>query len=311
MVVYQWQGTEYVPTSTEQLDDDFSSGWRIRCWPLQPNNALLHQHLNQLAPAPLMIMANEFGVDIYVAGMTEQEIQSWTANLSDVPFNYAVQSTNESRVKPELLVFDMDSTLIQMECIDELARRCGFYDKVAAITESAMRGELDFAQSLRKRVALLKELPVSVIDDLAADLPFTQGVQAMAKWARQQGIHLAVVSGGFVPFVEALKRQLHFDFAHANTLEQKEGQLTGEVSGIIVDGERKKELLIEMREQLSLPAAAVWAIGDGANDLPMMHEAGLGIAFDAKPKVKAQAMAAIHQPDMLLLLQLLQFDESH
>ncbi len=305
MQLYTWQGNDYAPEHSENTKPDFARGWRIRFWPCPGQEGELWSWLSQLAPAPLWLSRDDTAAEVFIADISQQEIERWTSELATAPFNYAVTTAQTRSVKPQLLVFDMDSTLIQMECIDELARRCGFYDKVAAITESAMRGELDFAQSLRKRVALLNGLSTSVIDELAADLPFTEGVRAMAEWAKPKGITLAVVSGGFVPFVEALKQALNFDYAYANTLEYKDDHLTGEVSGDIVDGERKKDLLINMREQLGLPREAVWAIGDGANDLPMMKEAGLGIAFDAKPKVKAQAMAAIHQPDMGSLLELL------
>lgn len=306
MQLYKWKGNEYVPEHSDNTKDEFANGWRMRFWSCDEQQCELWSWLSQLAPAPLWFSEEGAAAEVFIADIELQHIERWTSELATAPFNYAVTTAKTRSVKPQLLVFDMDSTLIQMECIDELARRCGFYDKVAAITESAMRGELDFAQSLRKRVALLDGLSTSVIDELAADLPFTEGVKAMAEWAKQQGMTLAVVSGGFVPFVEALKHQLNFDFAFANTLEHKDGLLTGKVSGSIVDGERKKALLIELRERLALPKEAVWAIGDGANDLPMMQEAGLGIAFDAKPTVKAQASAAIHQPDMTSLLGLLQ-----
>jgi phosphoserine phosphatase len=303
MSFYCWTGDDYAPAASP---DDFPKpAWSLRFWPSGLESCLLSR-LKQLAPLPLDIQLSDAMVEIRLPELELERLKQWVAQLVDAPFNYAVQPMATRIHRPELMVFDMDSTLIQMECIDELARRCGFYQQVAAITESAMRGELDFAQSLRKRVALLKGLPTSVIDQLACELPLTEGVETMANWARQQGIKLAIVSGGFVPFAESLQRKLQFDYAFANQLGQHNGHLTGEVIGPIVDGERKKSLLIDLRQQLKLSPESVWAIGDGANDLPMIHEAGLGIAFDAKPRVKAQAWSAIHSANFLPLLQLLQ-----
>jgi phosphoserine phosphatase len=305
MSLYYWTGTGYAPQSESADSLPAKPQWSLRFWPCAVDSLFL-SHLKTFAPVPLNIHIQDSVIEVLLPEFDESIVREWVLGLVDAPFNYALQPIEARTHKPKLLVFDMDSTLIQMECIDELARRGGFYDQVAAITEAAMRGELDFAQSLRKRVALLKGLPVSIMDDLADDLPLTEGVEDMAHWARQQGIQLAIVSGGFVPFAETLKQRLQFDFAFANQLGERDGTLTGEVVGSIVDGQRKKTLLIELRTQLGLPAESVWAIGDGANDLPMINEAGLGIAFDAKPKVKAQSLAAIHHANMQALLMLLQ-----
>ncbi len=232
---------------------------------------------------------------------TDNQWLKLLAEQSDLDFCF--QSSEMRFRQPKLMVFDMDSTLIQMECIDELARRCGFYPEVAAITEQAMRGELDFSQSLRKRVSLLNGLSICEIEAMLKDLPLSKGVDEFSKWAKKQGIILAVVSGGFVPFVESIKTRLSFDYAFANTLEQASGKLTGKVLGEIVDGERKKQILIELANKHQLEMEDVWAIGDGANDIPMMTTAGFGVAFDAKPKVRAAAKAAIAQPDMSVLLK--------
>ncbi len=281
----------------------------VRLWPVQESQ--LHNWLGYLASLDISHIAhkkqqnfNEYLLDL--TGLNESQIRLQLSQyLSELSINYACMPLSQRVIKPRLMVFDMDSTLIQMECIDELARQCGFYEQVAQITESAMRGELDFAQSLRKRVVVLKGLPLEVITNLAQELPVTPWVPEVVQWAKQQQCKIAVVSGGFVPFVEALKQQLDLDYAFANTLENNGNQLTGQLLGDIVDGERKKQLLLSLTEQLQLSKEEVWAIGDGANDLPMMRVAGLGIAFDAKPKVRAQAHAAIHQADMTQLLSIL------
>lgn len=230
---------------------------------------------------------------------------SLLAAFSQQPLNYALMPLAERNTRPRLMVFDMDSTLIQMECIDEIARQVGCYEQVSEITEAAMRGELDFSQSLRRRVALLNGLAEADFLKLTQQLPLTDGVLSVVEWARQNDCRIAVVSGGFVPFVEHLKQQLGLDFAFANQLEVTAERLTGEVLGEIVDGAKKREILIRLREQLGLSAAQVWAVGDGANDLLMLGEAGLGVAFDAKPKVRAEAFAVIDQADLSELLNLL------
>ncbi|WP_144393956.1 phosphoserine phosphatase SerB [Pleionea sediminis] len=243
-----------------------------------------------------------FEVLLWMDEIAFSKLREW---LSSQSFNYALVASQHRFIKPKLMVFDMDSTLIQMECIDELARQCGFYDKVSEITERAMRGELDFSESLRERVALLDGLPLKVIDTLASSLPVTKGVNKVTNWAKTNNCKVAVVSGGFVPFVNQLKNDLGLDYAFANTLEENSGTLTGKVLGTIVDGHQKRNHLIEIRDSLGLKSEEVWAIGDGANDLPMMEAAGLGVAFDAKPKVRKEANASIYKPDMSQLITLL------
>lgn len=204
--------------------------------------------------------------------------------------------------QPGLLLMDMDSTAIQIECIDEIAALAGIGDQVAEITERAMRGELDFTQSLRARVALLEGHPASLIDQVAAKLPLSEGIAELCAALKPRGWKLAVVSGGFVPMVEQLQQTLGLDAAFANTLEVADGKLTGRVSGDIVDAVRKAELLKALRAEYQLSRNQVLALGDGANDLLMLAEAGLGVAYKAKPKVRAEAdWALTHNPlDALL-----------
>lgn len=204
-----------------------------------------------------------------------------------------LQRADVHRLHRRLVVMDMDSTLVTIEVIDELARACGKYEKVAEITERAMRGELDFEQSLRARVALLAGQPAEILDRISANLPFAAGAERFVGALRRLGIRTAVLSGGFVPAVEAARRHLGLDYAFANRLQVREGRFTGEFEGPIVDARRKAELLewIAAREGLSLPQ--VVAIGDGANDRLMLERAGLGVAYRAKPALRAFADACL------------------
>ncbi|MFC3533340.1 phosphoserine phosphatase SerB [Vogesella facilis] len=189
-----------------------------------------------------------------------------------------------------LLVSDMDSTLITIECIDEIADMQGLKPQVAAITERSMRGELDFTQSLCERVALLAGLPEAALAQVYEQrLQLMPGAQALLAACREHGVKFMLVSGGFTYFTERLQAELNLDYTYANQLEIVDGKLTGRVLGDIVDGEAKRRLLIAKREQLGLRADQVIAVGDGANDLAMLAEAGVGVAAHAKPVVRAQA----------------------
>jgi phosphoserine phosphatase len=204
-----------------------------------------------------------------------------------------------------LVVFDMDSTLIQAEVINELAERAGVGQEVAAITEAAMRGELDFSQSLQSRVALLAGLPESVLVDVADNLPLTEGAEKVTSTLKRLGYKIGILSGGFDYFGERLQAQLGFDYVFANRLEIVDGALTGRVLGTIVDAQRKADLLREIAAKEGLTLAQTIAVGDGANDLPMLSIAGLGIAFHAKPIVRRQAASAISDVGLDGLLYLI------
>lgn len=192
-----------------------------------------------------------------------------------------------------LICFDMDSTLISTEVIDELADRAGVGDKVRAITESAMRGEIDFKESFRERCALLKGLDESVMKEVADSLPITEGAARLMYVLKKVGFKVAILSGGFTYFGNYLKQKLGVDYVYANELEIIDGKLTGRYLGDVVDGQRKAELLRLIAQVENIDIRQTVAVGDGANDLPMLSIAGLGIAFHAKPKVKEAAKQSI------------------
>lgn len=212
---------------------------------------------------------------------------------SENEFDISLQQDNVFRRCRRLVCFDMDSTLIETEVIDELATRAGVGDQVKAITERAMRGEIDFCESFRERVALLKGLDVSVMQEIAENLPITEGVGRLIAVLKRAGFKTAILSGGFTYFGNYLKQKFGIDYVYANELEIEDGRLTGRYVGDIVDGKRKAELLRIIAQVESIDIAQTIAVGDGANDLPMLRTAGLGIAFHAKPKVKADAKQSI------------------
>ncbi|TMP29332.1 phosphoserine phosphatase SerB [Pseudoalteromonas rubra] len=207
--------------------------------------------------------------------------------------------------KPGLLVMDMDSTAIKIECIDEIARLAGVYDEVAAVTAQAMAGQLAFNDSLHQRVAKLSGVELPLIQQLKDNLPLMEGVAQLCAVLKAHHWHLAIASGGFTWFAEALKAPLQLDAVFANTLEIADDKLTGKVLGEVVDGSKKAEVLKSLAEQFDISANQTVAMGDGANDLIMMAAAGLGVAVHGKPKVVEQADAAITQGSLTQLLYLL------
>ncbi|MBO7381185.1 MAG: phosphoserine phosphatase SerB [Neisseriaceae bacterium] len=194
-----------------------------------------------------------------------------------------------------LIVSDMDSTLITIECIDEIAARLGIKSQVAAITERAMRGEIDFRQSLTERVGLLKGLPVSELQIVYDEvLKLTIGAEELLTACHQKGVKFMLVSGGFTFFTDRLKQRLGLDYTYANVLGVESGKLTGTVDSEIIDAQKKVQLLQQYREDLGLQNNQVLAVGDGANDIPMIQAAGIGVAFHAKPKTQAAASVAVN-----------------
>ena len=241
------------------------------------------------------------------------EMQSQLMQMSgELAFDFSIQRDNMFRRMRRLICFDMDSTLIQTECIDELAMRAGVGDKVKAITESAMRGEMDFKESFRQRVELLKGLDASVMREIAETMPITEGAERLMSVLKRYGYKIAILSGGFTYFGQYLQRKFNIDYMYANELEiGEDGKLTGRYIGDIVDGKRKAELLKLIAQVEKVDLAQTIAVGDGANDLPMLSIAGLGIAFHAKPRVVANAKQAINTIGLDGVLYFLGFKDSY
>ena len=253
-------------------------------------------------------------------------MQSRFLQLStELGMDISFQKDDMFRRSRRLICFDMDSTLIETEVIDELAERAGVGAEVRAITESAMRGEIDFAESFRRRVAMLKGLDESVMADIAEHLPFTEGLDRLMHVLKRLGFKTAILSGGFTYFGNYLRRKYGFDYVYANELEIEDGKLTGRYLGDastsamvsvislgdIVDGKRKAELLKLISQVENVDIAQTIAVGDGANDLPMLSVAGLGIAFHAKPKVKATAGQSLSTVGLDGILYFLGYKDSY
>ena len=230
---------------------------------------------------------------------------------SELEMDISFQQDSMYRRMRRLICFDMDSTLIQTEVIDELAMRAGVGDQVKAITEAAMRGEIDFKESFRQRCALLKGLDVSVMREIAENLPITEGVDRLMYVLKKVGFKIAILSGGFTYFGNYLKQRYHIDYVYANELEIENGKLTGNYVGDIVDGNRKAELLRLIAQVENVDIRQTVAVGDGANDLPMISIAGLGIAFHAKPKVKENANQSISTIGLDGILYFLGYKDSY
>ena len=240
-------------------------------------------------------------------------VQDMTGKLlsisSDFGVDIAVQKENIFRRSKRLVVMDMDSTLIQVEVIDELAKSAGHGEEVRGITSKAMNGELSFNESLNKRVELLRGLDENVLDEIYHNIPFTPGAKKLVKILKKLGYKTAVISGGFTFFTDRLKNELGLDYAFANELEIKDGKLTGKVLGEIINGESKAEILEDIADKENISLDQVVAIGDGANDLLMLDKAGLGIAFNAHKAVREQADYNISQKNLDSIIYLLGISE--
>ena len=240
-------------------------------------------------------------------------MQKELMNMSqEMAVDFSFQHDDMYRRMRRLICFDMDSTLIQTECIDELAKRAGVGDKVSEITARAMHGEIDFKESFKERVALLKGLDASVLKDIAENMPITEGTDRLMSVLKTCGYKIAILSGGFTYFGEYLRKKYGIDYVYANELEIGDGgKLTGRYVGDIVDGQRKAELLKLIAQVERVNLAQTIAVGDGANDLPMIGEAGLGIAFHAKPRVVANAKQSINTMGIDGILYFLGFKDSY
>lgn len=252
-------------------------------------------------------------IQLSVRGTIEDK-DSLTSQFLDLSrkldLDISFQEDSIYRRNRRLICFDMDSTLIQAEVIDEVAARAGLGDKVKAITESAMRGEIDFNESFKRRVAMLKGVTEKELNDIADNLPFTDGVERLFETLNKVGMKTAILSGGFTYFGERLKSKFDIDYLVANRLEIVDGVLTGRFIGEIVNGEMKAKSLKMIAEREGISLKQVIAVGDGANDLPMLRVAGLGIAFNSKPKVRDSAKQAIDIVGLDGILYLLGFNDS-
>jgi phosphoserine phosphatase len=253
-------------------------------------------------------------VQLSVTGIIEDKI-AMTASFMEISrtlnVDISFQEDNMYRRNRRLVCFDMDSTLIQTEVIDELADLAGVGEQVRAITESAMNGEIDFKESFKKRMALLEGLSEEVLHNVAVNLPITKGAHRLMRALKYYGYKTAILSGGFTYFGEYLQKELGIDYVHANQLEIKDGKLTGNYIGEIVDGQKKAEYLQAIADKEGIHINQTIAVGDGANDLPMLNLAGLGIAFHAKPTVKENAATSISSLGLDGVLYLLGYHDRH
>lgn len=231
------------------------------------------------------------------AGAAYGQLQSALAQVAvDESVDIALEDYSLARRAKRLIVFDVDSTLIQGEVIEMLAARAGMEAQVAAVTEAAMRGELDFAESLHRRVATLAGLPAAVLDDVAEQVELTPGARTTIRTLRRLGFHCGVVSGGFRQVIEPLAHELMLDYVAANELEVVDGKLTGRVIGQVIDRPGKAKALRDFAQQVGVPMEQTVAVGDGANDIDMLAAAGLGVAFNAKPALREVADASLSHP---------------
>jgi phosphoserine phosphatase len=284
-------------------------GARIGAGELHQLSATLAEHGSNIARISRLSLGDLRSLEVQVdlpADKPADPLKSALLRLGmRSSFDVALQREGLFRRSKRLVVMDMDSTLIKIEVIDELAKHYGVASEVAAVTERAMAGEMDYDESLRQRLSLLKGLDVSVLQRISSELPLTEGAEKLIRVLKRLGYRTAVISGGFSVAAEALRTRLGIDYAYSNTLEVENGKLTGRVVGAIVNGRRKAELLETIAQAENVRLDQVIAVGDGANDLPMLEKAGLGIAFHAKAKLREAADTSISSGGLDSILYLL------
>lgn len=304
---------EYRRKSTRHAYVVTIMGGEVNAVALARISAILAEHEVNIERISKLTQGQLRCVEFLVTVPPDLEMRAMTRTLlhagAGLGVDIAVQKESLYRRAKRLVVMDMDSTLIQIEVIDELARIAGVGDQVAAITERAMNGELDFQAALRERVALLQGLSAAALEEVYRNIPFTPGAKTLVRILKRLGFRTAVISGGFTFFTERLQAELGLDYAFANELEIVDGAVSGRVLGAIVDGARKADLLEEIANREGITLDQVIAIGDGANDLPMLGKAGLGIAFNAKARVREQADYHINQQNLDSILYLLGLSE--
>lgn len=309
--VVLWPGLPLSLSGNEVMPLDYHaghSGWLL--YGRRLGKQSFSQFQRQLEMALVVVaawMVEEYVVIRLAGTLTPQAVQvAHGMGLDVAPLGRIPQLHS-----PGLLVMDMDSTAIQIECIDEIARLAGCGDQVAAVTARAMRGELDFAASLRERVATLKGADAAILQQVRDRLPLMPGLRVLVQKLADLGWKVAIVSGGFSFFADYLREQLSLFSVVANQLEIREGKLTGRVCGVIVDAQYKVDMLRQLAAEVQVPLSQTVAVGDGANDLPMIQAAGLGIAFHAKPKVRQKADVLIQHADLLAVFVILSGSLAH
>lgn len=297
--IHKWPGLPLSLSGDEVMPLDYragDSGWLLYGRGLDKARISDFQH--RLGAA--IVVVSSWRIDDYqvvrIAGsltgrikLVADEFQMDVVPLGNIP----------KLRSPGLLMMDMDSTAIQIECIDEIARLAGVGDEVAEVTERAMQGELDFSESLKARVGLLAGADAAILQQVLDTLPLMPGLTSLVRKLQAMDWHVAIASGGFTFYANHLKDSLRLIAVYANQLEIKDGKLTGKVKGPVVDAKYKAQALVKLAEFLNIPLEQTVAIGDGANDLKMLKKAGLGIAFHAKPKVYARAKVAIRHADLM------------
>ncbi|WP_110876441.1 phosphoserine phosphatase [Franconibacter helveticus] len=297
--VSHWPGLPLSLSGDEVMPLDYHagrSGWLLYGRGL--NKQSLTQYQRKLGAA--MVIVTAWCVEDYQVIRLAGSLTSRATRLAhDEGFDVAPLGKIPHLKTPGLLVMDMDSTAIQIECIDEIAKLAGTGEQVAEVTERAMRGELDFTASLRSRVGTLKGANADILRQVRDALPLMPGLSSLVLKLESLGWKVAIASGGFTFFADYLREKLHLTAVVANELEIRDGKLTGEVIGQIVDAQFKAQTLKSLAEQYAIPMAQTVAIGDGANDLPMIQTAGLGIAYHAKPKVNEKTEVTIRHADLM------------